>query len=1089
MAEIRFVRFLLIASILAVALAGAHPALADSSLRVFIDLDNNPLTGCDSAVPGGTFSGAEIVVLTTIDDATNLVTGVSRQECYSGATSFGPPMLHSLGGWGLGSDLGIAGSDVIETFVPLSFFHVSGDQLVRLGFSIEEIGVPGSGDAILLNEGEPLEFLIAASASLNAIPTMTFWGNLALILILSLTALFVLRRKPQPLLIAALTLGLAASSIGLVWGAIMMNGDPADWDGILPLAVELPPEPVSLDLIAVFATVTDGRFYVRADVFFDEPPVAEDDDAGGVAAYATLIDTPLNVPDGPGDPVERNDFAGKPEAPIVSFGGADLGGAVTDNAADTTISPLPQGGGSLRLDADGSFDFTPPTGYLGDYAFQYRVENSEGVSDATVTIAVQQPPTAVDDFYETDPGTIVSRSTAAPDDPLDNDVLSHPPATLAGFGGGSLPGDATNYAPGSTVPIGADGSLTVNSNGSFSFTPETGATSTFTFDYLLQNSAGSDTATITIDIRELPVITSDGGGATASLNVEENLTAVTDVQATDPDGDTEGAGLTFSLSGGIDLALFSIDAGTGVLTFDSAPDFENPIDANTDNQYEIQVAVTDSYGFFDEQNISVSVTNAPNEAPVITSNGGGATATVRIGGSSGAVTTVQSIDPDGETGGLGLVYSIAGGADQAWFSIDAWTGVLTINGDGSRFTDLSDANADAVFEARVAVTDSGGLSDVQDISVTYIQLSLGNRVWQDGDNNQIQTPGESGINGVLLDLFQLRSWGTALWHGSAVTVRDSVTQEDGYFIFDDLPEGEYQVRIAPRNFHPGSDDGDPSNGVEGILYSSMFGGPYFSSEDTDLTHLLDNGRDLNDNGMDENFPATNGILTTRIRLGINTEPSPANLPDDVDLNTDVGEGTSGEPDSNADMTVDFGIYIPAMSLGNRVFLDANDNRQLDAGEAGVESVVVNLFKTDGAGNVVDQDGDGGSFGDPDDVIDTDLTDSGGYYIFDGLRPGYYVVVVDEINFLAGGVLQGYSSSQDAGTPTDSPGSPLHDNDVIEDGIDSNTPEVGGIRSPEITLIPGDESVTETDKGPEGDGEPNIQVTNSNLTVDFGFYIP
>lgn len=53
-----------------------------------------------------------------------------------------------------------------------------------------------------------------------------------------------------------------------------------------------------------------------------------------------------------------------------------------------------------------------------------------------------------------------------------------------------------------------------------------------------------------------PVITSDSGAATASINVAENTTAVTTVTATDVDGDI----LTFSITGGIDAALFSITA-------------------------------------------------------------------------------------------------------------------------------------------------------------------------------------------------------------------------------------------------------------------------------------------------------------------------------------------------------------------------------------------------------------------------------------------------------------------------------------------------------------------------------------------------
>ncbi len=72
-----------------------------------------------------------------------------------------------------------------------------------------------------------------------------------------------------------------------------------------------------------------------------------------------------------------------------------------------------------------------------------------------------------------------------------------------------------------------------------------------------------------------PVITSDGGGASASLNVAENSSAVTTVTATDLDGPS----LTYSISGGADAAKFTINASTGVLSFLAAPDYEAPTDA------------------------------------------------------------------------------------------------------------------------------------------------------------------------------------------------------------------------------------------------------------------------------------------------------------------------------------------------------------------------------------------------------------------------------------------------------------------------------------------------------------------------------
>jgi hypothetical protein len=101
-----------------------------------------------------------------------------------------------------------------------------------------------------------------------------------------------------------------------------------------------------------------------------------------------------------------------------------------------------------------------------------------------------------------------------------------------------------------------------------------------------------------------PVITSNGGGDSVSLSVDENTTAVTTVTATDANDDD----LTFSISGGADAALFTIDAATGVLTFLAAPDFEVPTDADTDNDYVVIVQVSDGF-LTDTQTITITVTD------------------------------------------------------------------------------------------------------------------------------------------------------------------------------------------------------------------------------------------------------------------------------------------------------------------------------------------------------------------------------------------------------------------------------------------------------------------------------------------------
>ena len=103
---------------------------------------------------------------------------------------------------------------------------------------------------------------------------------------------------------------------------------------------------------------------------------------------------------------------------------------------------------------------------------------------------------------------------------------------------------------------------------------------------------GSDVQTLAVTVtnaNEAPVIVSNGGGATASVSVAENGTAVTTVSASDPDA---GAVLTYAIVGGADQSKFTIDA-SGVLTFVAAPDFEAPGDVGGDNVYDVAVQVSD----------------------------------------------------------------------------------------------------------------------------------------------------------------------------------------------------------------------------------------------------------------------------------------------------------------------------------------------------------------------------------------------------------------------------------------------------------------------------------------------------------------
>ncbi|GAA4443745.1 VCBS domain-containing protein [Novipirellula rosea] len=117
------------------------------------------------------------------------------------------------------------------------------------------------------------------------------------------------------------------------------------------------------------------------------------------------------------------------------------------------------------------------------------------------------------------------------------------------------------------------------------------------------------------NVNDAPVITSDGGGDTANINVDENTTAVTIVTATDADLPSQT--LTYSIFGGADAAKFNINSADGTLIFVAAPDFESPADVGGDNVYDVIVRVSDGT-LTDDQAIAVTVVDVSNVLVVTT---------------------------------------------------------------------------------------------------------------------------------------------------------------------------------------------------------------------------------------------------------------------------------------------------------------------------------------------------------------------------------------------------------------------------------------------------------------------------------------
>jgi len=156
----------------------------------------------------------------------------------------------------------------------------------------------------------------------------------------------------------------------------------------------------------------------------------------------------------------------------------------------------------------------------------------------------------------------------------------------------------------------------------------------------LAQGAAVTSSVITIE-NSAPVFTSGN-----TVNVVEN-TVITGyiATATDAEADT----VTFSVSGGADGALFVIDGTSGSLSFNTAPDFENPKDTTPDNRYVIEISATDGTGIV-LQTVTIIVDDVLEILEIAASSAGIKTIRFDWTNYAGATTYKLLVNADGNSG-------------------------------------------------------------------------------------------------------------------------------------------------------------------------------------------------------------------------------------------------------------------------------------------------------------------------------------------------------------------------------------------------------------------------------------------------------
>lgn len=225
---------------------------------------------------------------------------------------------------------------------------------------------------------------------------------------------------------------------------------------------------------------------------------------------------------------------------------------------------------------------------------------------------------------------------------------------------------------------GLSATLTISGNATNSQTIDDISDLTFSFqdaafksgDAALVTNAvnGSSNLGITY-IDGLPSILND-----TIILADENTEAGILVDLASSNGDSEelDQDITYSIGTGGDHDFYTIDTETGEISSTTIFDFENPADQNMDNDYVLNITISD--GTNDStQNFYVRVRDA-NEFPEFISDN----QTFVDENTSGLVQDINATDGDTGAEDENLTYSILEQFDHAFFTISSTTGEVTL---------------------------------------------------------------------------------------------------------------------------------------------------------------------------------------------------------------------------------------------------------------------------------------------------------------------------------------------------------------------------------------------------------------------------
>ena len=206
----------------------------------------------------------------------------------------------------------------------------------------------------------------------------------------------------------------------------------------------------------------------------------------------------------------------------------------------------------------------------------------------------------------------------------------------------------------------------------------------------------------------------------------------------------------------------------------------------------------------------------------------------------------------------------------------------------------------------------------------FYRQQIGNTIWLDANDNGLLDGGELPYTAGPITV--------ALVNNATGAVVSTTVTNNGIYTFTGVPSGTFVVSITvPSGFRSST----PTNNAVGV--------------------------DSNDNGSASGAFIVSAPFTATPGTNVSTIASTNNT------------GTTLNP------SIDFGLYAPVVNLGNRVWLDTNNDGLLDGTEVGRDGVRVELYG--------DTNDNGVYTPGVDTFVRFSNTLNGGYYTFTALARG------------------------------------------------------------------------------------------------------